>query len=97
VDEIGIHFIDSLTGKEIRLIMKYKTGSCAISFSPRDSYLITCDKFIQGENEKNLVIYDCKTGKEVAEYEWKKPAKDGIKSIKFSNDEKYFARLVSKT
>jgi hypothetical protein len=43
VDDIGIHFIDTQTGKESRLIVK--TGVTALEISPRDSYLITCDKF----------------------------------------------------
>lgn len=32
-------------------------------------------------------------GEELASFEWKKTSKEGPKSIKFSEDEKYFARL----
>jgi len=44
-----------------------------------------------------LVIWDCKTGKEVAEFEWRKTAKEGPKSLKFSKDERFCARLSSRT
>jgi len=43
IDEIGIHFVDMETFKERLLIVK--TGVTSIDFSPRDTYLITCEKF----------------------------------------------------
>ncbi len=66
-----------------------------MSISPRDSYLITCEKFTQGG--KNLIIWDCNKGRELAEFEWRKSSKEGTKSIKFTNDERYCARIASKT
>ena len=93
VDEIGLHFIDCATGKESRLIIK--SGVTALSFSPRDSYIISCEKFSSGA--KNLIIWDCRAGKEIAEFEWRKTAKEGPRSIKFTKDEKFSARLVSKS
>lgn len=72
-----------------------RPGVNAIGFSPMDSYLITCEKYQQGE--KNLIIWDSKTGKELAEFEWKKTSKEGPKSVKFSVDERFCARQISKT
>lgn len=92
-DEIGLHFIDTTTGKIQRMIMA--TGINSMLFSPRDSYLITCEKFVQGN--KNLNVWSVQTGKEVLQFEWKKASKEGPRSIKFSQDEQFVARLASKT
>lgn len=43
VDEIGIHFVDMATGKERLQIVKMEIT--AIAYSPRDTYLITCEKY----------------------------------------------------
>lgn len=72
-----------------------KMGVNALSISPRDSYMITCEKFTQGG--KNLIIWDCVKGREIAEFEWRKTSKEGTKSIKFTNNEKFCARFSSKT
>jgi uncharacterized protein with WD repeat len=42
----------------------------------------------------NLQVLNSSTGKTLAKFEWKKNPKDGVRSIKFTNDEKYCARLV---
>ena len=91
---IGLHVVDCETGKELRLILK-PTAISALSFSPRDSYFITCEKFVQGE--KNLIVWDISTGKEVAQFEWKKGSKEGTKHIKFTEDERFCARLSSRS
>jgi uncharacterized protein with WD repeat len=41
-----------------------------------------------------LQVLNARTGKMMAKFEWKKNPRDGIKSVKFSKDEKYFVRLV---
>jgi uncharacterized protein with WD repeat len=56
--------------------------------------LITSEKYNAGK--KNLLIWSNLTGREVAQFEWKKQSKEGPKSIKFSQDEKFCARLSSK-
>ncbi len=98
VDEIGIQFINASTGKMEHMIAKHN-GTCnsisTIEYSPRDTYLITCEKHVQGEN--NLIVWNSQTGKEVAGFPFKKGSKEGPKSIKFAVDEKYCARLTSKT
>jgi uncharacterized protein with WD repeat len=44
-----------------------------------------------------LIVWDCQKGREVAEFEWKKTSKEGPKSIKFSENERFCARFNSKT
>ncbi len=91
---IGLHVVDCHTGRELRLIIK-STPISALSFSPRDTYFITCEKFVQGE--RNLIVWNLETGSEVAQFEWKKGSKEGTKSIKFTDDERFCARLSSRT
>lgn len=43
VDEQGMHIIDMNAEKERLLILK--SGIGGISFSPNDTYLISCEKF----------------------------------------------------
>lgn len=83
-DPIGLHIVDCASGKELRLIIRTATIS-ALSISPRDSFFVTCEKFVQGE--KNLIVWDILTGKEIAQFEWKKGSKEGTKSLKFTDDE----------
>lgn len=61
-DGLGLHFVDTKTGQETKLVTKI-TPTGAIDISPRDTYLITCDKFQQGE--KNLVVWSTQTGNEL--------------------------------
>jgi|LauGreDrversion4_2_1035121.scaffolds.fasta_scaffold55302_4 uncharacterized protein with WD repeat len=93
-DPIGLHIVDCHSAKELRLILR-SVAISAVSFSPLDTFFVTCEKFVQGE--KNLIVWDIATGNEVAQFEWKKGSKEGTKSIKFSNDEKFCARLSSRT
>jgi hypothetical protein len=92
VDHIGIHVIDMETKKE-RCTIERK-GIIALEWTPRETYLISCEK--QKKDEKNLRVWDAKTGALVSEYEWKNTAKDGPKSIKFDEEEKFCARQVGK-
>jgi hypothetical protein len=91
---IGLHVVDCSTGKEARLIIK-STAISALTFSPRDSFFVTCEKFLQGE--KNLIVWNLAAGIEMAKFEWKKGSKEGTKSIKFSEDERFCARISSRT
>lgn len=85
--------MDTTTGKERLLIVK--SNLSAIEYSPRESFLITCEKFTSGE--KNLIVWSNKSGKEVCGFEFKKQSKEGPKSIKFTKNETYCARLASRT
>lgn len=62
VDQLGIHFVDMKSGKETRLIDQYNVN--AIGLSPKDTYLVTCEKFVQGKH--NLIVWNTQTGREVA-------------------------------
>jgi hypothetical protein len=48
------------------------------------------------QGDKNLIVWDISTGKEVGQFEWKKGSKEGTKSIKFTEDERFCARLSSR-
>jgi uncharacterized protein with WD repeat len=87
-DLTGIHVIDVATKQE-RLKIE-KKGIIAFEWSPKESYLISCEK--QKENSKNLNVWDAQTGKLIIEFEWKNTAKDGPKSVKFDSEEKFCAR-----
>ena len=76
--------------QQLRLIEK--KSIIAMEWSPKEKYIITCQKFKEGK--KNLDIWEASTGKLVTSFEWKNTAKDGPKSIKFDVDEKFCARLV---
>lgn len=77
---MGMHFVDTTTGKETRYVDQYSVT--ALDISPRDTYVITCEKFTAGK--KNLILWNSQTAREVAMFEWKKQSKEGPKSIKFS-------------
>lgn len=92
IDEIGIHLIDTIFGREKMMIVRSRVS--AIEYSPRDTFFVTCEKYVNGE--KNLVIWNSMTGKEVWACEFKKISKEGPKSIKFTTNESHCARLSSK-
>jgi len=62
-DPMGLHIVDCHAGREVRLIIR-QTAISALSFSPLDRFFVTCEKFVQGE--KNLIVWDITTGREVA-------------------------------
>ena len=92
VDHIGIHIVDVESKKE-RLLIE-RRGIIALEWTPKETYVISCEK--QKPNENNLRVWDAKTGELVMQYEWKNTAKDGPKSIKFDDEEKFCARQVGK-
>lgn len=55
VDTQGIHFVDTETGRESRFIEHF--GITSIAISPRDTYLITCEKYNQGKGN-NLIVWN---------------------------------------
>ena len=65
-----------------------------LEYSPCDSYVICCEKWNPQAPAENLFIICTKTGKTIAKFNWQKTPRDSIKSIRFSNDEKYCLRLV---
>ena len=65
-----------------------------LEYSPCDNFVVCCEKWNMQTQAENLFIIHTKTGKTVAKFEWKKSPKDSIKSIRFTNDERYCLRLV---
>lgn len=85
---MGIHIVD-VEKKEERLFIS-KKGIIALEWTPKGTYVITCEKLKQ--NEKNLKVWNSTTGELTMEFEWKNTAKEGPKSIKFDEEEKFCAR-----
>ena len=80
-------------GKETLQIATF--GVEALGYSPADSYLITCEQFVQNAGvNKNLSMWCAKTGKTLAQFEWRKSPQESMKSIIFTPDEKLCLRLV---
>lgn len=93
VDNAGIHLID-IASKQERLFIKRK-GVIALQWSPKESYVISCEKQ-RKDGEQNLCVWNAADGKLVIAFAWNNTAKDGPKSIKFDDDEKFCARQVGK-
>ena len=93
VDELGIHLVDMSLGKETLQIIT--NGVEALKYSPADSYIITCEQYNPNTGiNKNLSLWCAKTGKTLAQFEWKKSPQESMKSIIFTPDEKLCLRLV---
>lgn len=63
-----------------------------MEWSPKETYLITCEKFNKVTEEDNLLLWDAKTGDKVASFQWKNTAKDGPKVMVFDSEERFCAR-----
>lgn len=92
VSNVGLHFIDMLNKKESLLLIQLDL--VALEYSPCDSYVVCCEKWNPQNPTENLFIICTKTGKTIKKFQWLKTPKDSIKSIRFSDDEKYCLRLV---
>jgi uncharacterized protein with WD repeat len=92
VDETALHFLDLDSRKETLQIIN--DGVSAIQYSPLGSYVVGCSKWIQGQ--KNLIVWDTKSGSEVAAFEFRNNSKDGPKMVKFTNNEGLFAHQTAK-
>ena len=84
----GINLVDIESKKEVLHIPK--KGVIALDWSPLENFVISCEKYKEGQ--KNLSVWDAKTGNLVLDFEWKNTAKDGPNSVKFDPEEKYCAR-----
>lgn len=92
VDFAGIHIIDINTKQEVQFMQR--KGITALEWSIKDTYVISCEKFREGQN--NLNVWDVESGKIVLECEWRNTAKDGPKSIKFDENERFTVRQIGK-
>ena len=70
-------------------------GVDAIKYPPRDSYIVTFEKFnVNIPEKKNLNILSTKTGQVLASFEYRKWAKEAISSLLWAYDEQICLRLV---
>jgi uncharacterized protein with WD repeat len=92
VTNIGLHLVNLVEKKEALLLVQLDL--VALEYSPRDNYVICCEKWNMQKPAENLFVIDTKKGRIVAKFEWKKSPKESMKSIRFSQDETYCIRLV---
>ena len=62
----GIYLVDVESKKQILYIER--KGVIAMEWSPKETYLITCEKFKTGTTENNLCLWDVKNGEMIAAY-----------------------------
>lgn len=92
VDELGIHFVSMESRQETLFIAQENID--LLKYSPADNFVVTCEKFnINTPENHNLRILETKTGTTVAEFIWRKPAKEGLKTIYWSPDESICMRM----
>ena len=93
VDETGIHVVSMVAGEEILFIAQDNID--ALKYSPADSYIVACEKFnLHNPDNANLRIVEAATGSTVREFVWRKPAKEGLKTLMWSPDERLCLRMV---
>lgn len=93
VDELGIHVVSMDTCQETLFIALEHIDS--LRYSPADNFVVACEKFNQNTPDyPNLHIMDTKTGRAVAEWVWRKPAKEALKTLKWSPDESICLRMA---
>mmetsp|Transcript_4526 Transcript_4526/g.7709 ORF Transcript_4526/g.7709 Transcript_4526/m.7709 type:complete len:268 (+) Transcript_4526:389-1192(+) len=92
LNEQGISLID-IDLKQVSGEIK-RTGILAFAWSPSGNFIVSCEKFTQGQN--NLNIWDARTGQLKSGFPWKDNTRDGPNSINFTNDERYMARVNGK-
>lgn len=92
MSHVGLHFVDMDSKTESLLLVQLDL--VALEYSPCDNFVVCVEKWNPQKPTENLFIICTKTGKTVAKFEWKKTAKESIKSIRFSDDEKVCLRIV---
>jgi uncharacterized protein with WD repeat len=92
VTNVGLHLVDLNAKQESHLLVQLDI--VALEYSPCDSYVVCCEKWNHQSPQENLFIICTRTGKVVARFNWQKSPKESMKSIRFSQDERYCIRLV---
>lgn len=93
VDELGIHFI-SMESKQEQLFVAQENID-SLRYSPADNFVVTCEKFnVNTPDYPNLKIMDAASGNSLAQFIWRKPAKEGQKTLMWSPDESILLRMV---
>lgn len=91
VDELGIHFVD--IGSQRESLFVAQPGIESLAYSPRDTYVVTCEKTNLHEPEAtNLKITSTLSGSTLAQFVWKLAPKESLASILFSPDESFALR-----
>jgi len=97
VDRQGIHVVDVETKQIISSVSR--PGIVGTQWSPKETYLITCEKMLQEEFKEtngNLNIWNATTGEQVKSFEFRNTPKDLPKTIAFDAEEKFCARKINK-
>ena len=93
VDELGIHFVSTQTKQETLFIAQSNIDG--LKYSPADSCVAVCEKYnLNNPDNPNLRIIETKTGHTIAEFIWKKSAKEGLKTLLWSPDESVCLRMA---
>lgn len=90
VDKDGVHVIDVVENK---IVFKIECpGIASLEWSPKDTYLIGCEKNAVNSNKNTIYVWETKNGDLVRKFDWQNKAQDGAVSIKFDLEEKFAAR-----
>lgn len=93
VDELGIHFV-SMESRQEQLFVAQENID-VLKYSPADNFVVTCEKFNQNNPDNhNLKIMDASAGSTLAQFIWRKPAKEGLKTLMWSPDESIMLRMA---
>lgn len=93
VDELGIHFV-SMESRQEQLFVAQENID-VLKYSPADNFVVTCEKFNQNNPDNhNLKIMDASSGSTLAQFIWRKPAKEGLKTLMWSPDESIMLRMA---
>ena len=92
VDEQGIHIVSMALGGSLFLDLP---NIDAFKYSPADNYMVTCEKYNANTPDyQNLSIIDISKGSKVAQFVWRKPAKEGLRTLMWSPDESICLRMA---
>jgi len=86
--------------KQVTAVVSRK-GIVSVQWSPKETYLVTCEKIKTNQTFKNLNVWNVsslasKTDEPEKSFEWANSAKDGASSIKFDPEEQFCARQIAK-
>ena len=68
VDKDGVHVID-IVDKKILFTIDCP-GIASLEWSPRETYLIGCEKNIQNPNKNILYVWDTSKGTMIRKFDW---------------------------
>jgi len=93
VDELGIHFVSMDTCQETLFLAQENIDS--FKYSPADTFVVCCEKYnLHNPDNTNLRIIDAQSGRTAAQFVWRKPAKEALKTLIWSPDESVCLRMA---